>query len=50
MTCKKVKDLFDVSEEVEKHSVQSYKASTIAIYESRVINMINLLVITTVES
>ena len=31
-------------------SGQSYKASTIIAYESRVVNMSNLLVITTVES
>ena len=31
-------------------SGQSYKASTIVIYESRVVNMSNLLVTTTVES
>ena len=31
-------------------SGQSYKATTIVIYESRVVNVSNLLVITTIES
>ena len=40
-----------IEAEVIKHTNgQSYKAFTIIIYESRVINISNLLVITTVES
>ena len=42
-------DLTDLSLYIFMTCGQSYKASTIVIYESRVVNVSNLLVITTVE-
>ena len=39
-----------LSQVFHSSSGQSYKASTIVIYKSRVVNVSNLLVITTVES